>query len=749
MKAIIQHDERDCGAACLAMVAEHYGYSQSLNTYRDLTNTDQNGTSVYEIMRAAASVGLSADALSGNLGELFDSLKKNEFKAPFIAHIITEDNYSHFVVVSAMDEKRIHIYDPAKGKVTESLTDFACHWTGNIITFVKNSDFKKQRENEKGIFVFLPLLNGQFHKFIGIIILSFFISGVGIVGAFAFQFIIDHSLEMLASETEIGHKHDIEYLTNSEMLNRALERVSYYFEHLQADEIFSLFIWLIVFYAIAAIIQYIRGRLIISMTKQIDFGITMSYFNRITEMPISSVIRRKMGDYLSRYSDISLVRKAISTVIAMIIDLIMAVGCGLILYFQNTKLFFIAGAILLAYFVVVIFNKTKIKDSNRKYMERNAYVQSYMKESIDGIETLKSVNGEECAQNIMRKKFMHYIDAAVYKSHVVIAQEALVTCLETIGTAITLWSGFILVIQEQMTLGELITFYALLEYLITSVKNLTELQPVLQSGIVAGERLKDILNMSTEKTKGRSMETSKSIEGWSVSDVCFRYGIHDSLLKNVTFSFRKGDRIALIGESGSGKTTLAKLFVRFFEPESGHISIDGIDIKDYNIKSLRNAVAYVSNDKGLYSGTLYDNLSLGNPDCSDEWIQKICDIACISDLTEGFDKGKQFVIEEDGTNLSSGQKQRIMIARALLRKPKLIILDEATSNLDIHTETKILNAIENELKDITILMISHRASSIRKFDKIIVMQDGEIVGDGTNDELVGKCKFYDSLIDNK
>lgn len=749
MKAIIQHDERDCGAACLAMVAEHYGYSQSLNAYRDLTNTDQNGTSVYEIMRAAASVGLSAEALSGNLGELFDGLNKNEFKVPFIAHTITEDNYSHFVVVSAIDEKRIHIYDPAKGRVTESLTEFACDWTGNIITFVKNRDFKKQRGTKKGILGFLSLLNGQFHKFIGIIILSIFISGVGIVGAFAFQLIIDHSSEMVAPETETAHEHDIEFLTDSEMLNMVLEKASNYFEHLQADRVSSLFACLIVLYAIAAIIQYIRGRLIISMTKQIDFGITLPYFNKIVEMPISSVIRRKTGDYLSRYTDISSIREAISTAaIMMIIDMVMAVGCGLILYFQNTKLFFVAGAIILVYSVVVICNRTRIRDSNRKFMERNAYVQSYMKESIDEIETLKSVNAEECIQSIMRKKFVSYIDAAVHKSHIVMAQEVFATGLETIGIAIILWRGFIMVIQNQITLGELITFYALFGYLITPVKNLIELQPVLQSGTVAAERLRDVLDMPTEKTEGRSMGTSKSIESWKVSDVCFGYGSQDTLLKNITFSFRKGDRVALVGESGGGKTTLAKLFVRFFDPESGCILADGVDIKDYNIKSLRNVIAYVSNNTGLYSGTLYDNLMLGNPNCSDEWIQKICDIMGISDLVSS-DKGKQFVIEEDGANLSSGQKQRIVIARALLRKPKLIILDEATSNLDIHAEMKILNAIETELEDITILMISHRISSIKKFDKIVVMQGGKIVEEGINDELMGRCKFYDSLVDNK
>ena len=577
--------------------------------------------------------------------------------------------------------------------------------------------------------------------------LSFFISLVGIAGAFAFQLIIDNSSDMVVTEgIHEHHEHEIEFLTDSEILNTVLENISNYFEHMSVDTVASIFKWLIFLYLLAAVVQYFRGLLIIAMTKRIDLGITLPYFNRITKMPMSSIIKRRTGDYISRYSDIAPIREAVSTaVITMIIDVFMAVGCGLILVFQNTRLFMIAGIIVVIYSLVVILNRKRIKDSNRKFMERNAGVQAYIKESIDGIETIKALGATDHAQNTMNRKFRSYLDAAVRKSRIVMSQDAFVTGIETIGIAVILWSGFEMVIQGQMTLGALITFYALLGYLITPVKNLIEMQPVLQSGTVAYERLKDVLEMRVEETDWNDMNIPEYVSTWTVSDLCFRYGNQEQLLKNINFSFQKGERIAVVGESGCGKTTLSKLFVRLFEPESGSIMADGIDLRKYSIASLRNSIAYISGNTSLFSGSLYENLKLGCTEYSEEWINKICKITGVSDMIDGSQTGDSFVIEEGGINLSSGQRQRIAIARALLKKPELIILDEATSNLDIKTEAEILSSIEKEMGDVTIMMISHRISSISKFDRIIVMQEGMVVDEGTHDELKDRCELYENL----
>lgn len=732
MKLILQHDERDCGAACFAMISDHYGYSQSLNHFREMTSTSQDGTSAYYIKKAAEGLGLSSDVLSGSIKELSDSIRINEIRLPFIAQIITEDNYCHFIVVSSFSEDKIGIFDPANGKKIVTIEEFADSWTGNIINIVPTASFKKGKVKKKGLSAYYRLLKGQIREFFLIIILSLIISGIGIGAAFAFQLIIDHSSEIAidgsdeTADHHDHHKHEIEYLTDSKTLNNILEKASDYFESLTIDSISSIFLSLIILYAIAAMIQYIRSRLIITMSQKIDLGISIPYFDKIMDLPVSSIQKRRTGDYMSRYSDSTAIRNVISTAtITLIIDTIMAIGCSMILYFQNHELFTIVAIIMLLYTLIVLGNRKRIKKANNRFMEQSAYVQSSMKENIDAAETIKALNAEEQTKKNMNSAFGAYIEAAVRKSRITMTQDSIVAGIETIGISVILWKGFYLVAQGNMTLGSLITFYALLGYLITPVKNLIDVQPALQSGIVSAERLNDIMEMKSEESSGENMELLDPINSWEMKDISFHYGLQDNLLDNINIKFNKGEHIAIIGKSGCGKTTLAKLFTEMYEPETGHIYADGTDIRSYSVKSLRNTVQYVSGTPNLFSGTLKDNILFGNTDCSEQDISTICKITGVDTLINSFPGGESFMIEEGGSNLSTGQKQRIAITRALLKHPQMLILDEASSNLDSETEIGLFNKIKELSPDMILLVISHRTSAIKGFDRIIEIKDGK------------------------
>lgn len=745
MKIKLQHDERDCGAACLAMVAEHYGYVDSVKEFRKLANTAQDGTALDEMVRAAETIGFTAEALSGDIEDLCDEVDSGKIKLPFIAYVITKENYTHYVVVSRLDKNGVVIYDPAEGKIQVSVDDFANAWDNCIMTLTPSGTFKKHRNKSHDFLSFFSLLKGQGRRFVLIILISTLISGIGIAGAFAFQLIIDHSPEMVEVEGE--HGHDIEFLTENDALNDVLKWISNYFGHLTAERVSNIFVCLIALYIFAGIIQYIRGRLIIAMSKEIDMGLTLPYFNRIVDLPVSSVLTRKTGDYMSRYSDASAIRNAISAAtVTMIIDTMMAVGCGIILYFQNIRLFLIAIAIIALYTAIVLGNSKRIKDSNRVFMEQNAHIQSYLKESIDGIQAIKMVNASEQVKNIMSSKFHRYLAAAIKRSRIEMCQDVAVTVIETVGISVILWQGFTLVIQGTMSLGALITFYALLGYLITPVKNLIELQPVIQSAVVAAERMNDILDMETEDKSGKDMTAVQKTKEWRVNALNFRYGYRDLLLKGVGFSFQKGQKVAVVGKSGSGKTTLAKLFTRFYEPESGEIYADGVSIKEYSVDSLRKTMAYVSNDDSLFSGSLLDNLVLGVEKYSDEELEAVCKITRLDELFDDIYDVLQVRVEESGANLSSGQRQRIAIARALLRKPGLLILDEATANLDPRMEKEIMDAAKEYYPELTILMITHRLSTIMDCDRIIVLHEGQIAGDGIHSELQDTCQAYRDLM---
>ena len=749
MKTFLQHDERDCGAACLAMVADHYGYAQSINIFRELTSTDKDGTSIYGIIQAAKQIGFVSEALFGNMEELEHGIHNQDIKMPIIAHIITDDNYYHYIVVSAINNGIVSVLDPAKGKCTITQNDFIKHWTGNIITFQTTKSFQKRKRVKSGLLGFFSLLKGQSKRFIAIILISSIISVIGIMGAFIFQLIIDHLSEIVNSglSEHSEHIHDIEYLSDNEWINDALERITNAFEDLNVDSITVIFIGMICLYILSAIIQYVRGKLIIQMSKEIDLKLTLPYFNHIIDLPLPTVLRRKTGDYLSRYSDASSIRNAISTAtLTLILDTLMAAGCAIILYWQNPTLFLIATAIIVIYSCVILVNRKRISESNRTFMEKNAGVQSFMKESIDGIETVKSTNSEQQIKDKMSFKFYSFIDAAIKKSSIVVSQDALITGIETVGIAAILWKGFSMVLMGQTSLGSLVTFYILLGYFITPIKNLIELQPVMQSAIVAADRISDILESPIEDTKNTEKPLVSPIKQWTISNLSFRYGNGDLLLHNISFSFNQGDKIAIVGKSGSGKTTLAKLFARLYAPENGEILIDGTPLDDYSIRSIRDSIVYVSNNTSLFSGTIYDNLRIGNPNASEEEIQRLCETIGISQMIESLPMGYNFTIEESGTNLSSGQKQRIAIARALLMNPQLLILDEATANIDYEAECELMRAINELNSSITVLVISHKTTTIRNYNRILVIENGSVVGNGTHNDLVQNCPTYSRLI---
>ncbi len=744
MRFIKQHDERDCGAACISMIASHYGLKHPISKYRELTKTDQNGANLYGLCDAAKKIGFHAEALSGNIEDLLNGINNGDIKFPFIAHIINEDYMQHFIVVLNIKNGKFIIADPAKGKVKCTIEQFTNLWNGYIVTFEKNQEFRKGNFEKGGLKKFFGLLKGQYAKFITIIILSVIISAIGIMGAFVFQVTIDDFY--IAHETVIcedgctdEHEHVTEEaLEESEtILDKVLEFIID-----EASNFNAFFACLIGLYILQGLIQFTRGYLISLISKKIDMRLMIPYYDHIIDLPMSAVNTRKTGEYLSRFSDANAVREAVSgATLTLILDSFMVIACGVILYIENSKLFYISLIIIILYAVIVFCYKKPLENINREVMENNARVQSYLKESIDGIETVKSHTAEKNAKNQNNSKFTRLINA-VFKTNVIsISQDTLCNLVELVGTVIILWVGFGMVIANQVTVGSLITFYALLAYFTEPIKNLIGLQPMMQSAIIAAERLNDILDIPTE---GNDYIEDKqlSFESIKISNVDFRYGNRELILKNISFEIKKGERIAIVGESGCGKTTLAKLLLKFYTPENGEILIDNKKLSKTPTNSIRNSFSYIDQNIFLFSDTIKNNLLLGDTIASESEIIAACKATKADEFIESLPFGYETFLDENGKNLSGGQRQRLAIARALIRKPKLIIFDEATSNLDTITETAIKDTIFGLNKDLTCIIIAHRLSTIKNCDKIIVMSKGEIIEIGTHNELIAKRGKY-------
>lgn len=741
MKAILQHDERDCGPACLAMISTYYGLKMPISKYRELTKADRAGANLYGLVDGARQIGLKSEALSGTPDELMNAIYNGTIRFPFVAHVVSEGGMLHFIVIYGLKKGCFLVADPAKGKERLSSEHFFDSWTGYTVTFDKTDGFRPKNHVRGSRIKLLKLLQGQTSIIGWILLISIFVSAIGIAGSFTFQLVMDHYLdtpqpviENVESETLTADSSKQE----ETVLNRFVRSVS-----MQIPNLDILFGGMILLYLLSSGIQMIRGYLIATLSKRIDLKLTKDYFNQVLDLPVSAIADRKTGDYLTRFSDTSTIRYAISNAtITLLLDTGMVIVCGAILYLENSSLFLISFVMTAVYTVIVLIYRKPIEDSNRTVMENNAIVQSYVKESVEGIETIKASDAEKQIKDAANRKINSFMKSVFDNGLLAFSQDVLADAVELIGTAAILWYGFTAVKEGQLLVGELVTFYALLAYFTEPVKNLIELQPTLQTAKVAVDRLNDIMDLQTEEST-MDVEPVERISEIEFKNVDFRYGNHFLVLKDVSMKIRRGEKVAIVGESGSGKTTIAKLLLRYYSPESGEIQINGKSIDEYNLHSLRESVAYVDQNTFLFSDTIINNLRLGNPDVTEEEIYHACRMAHAEEFIMELPMGYDTPIDENGMNLSGGQRQRLAIARALLKRPKLLILDEATSNLDTITESSIKNMVFDLSDETTCIIIAHRLSTIKNCDKIYVLEKGSIEEEGAfNDLLQRKGKLY-------
>ena len=492
----------------------------------------------------------------------------------------------------------------------------------------------------------------------------------------------------------------------------------------------------------------IRSHLLLYLSQKLDIALLLGYYNHILKLPMNFFGTRKVGEIISRFNDASKVRDAISgATLTIMIDTLMAVAGGIILYIQNGYMFAVTLVVVVLYFIIVFSFNSWYKKLNQDQMENNAQLTSYMVESLNGIQTIKAYNAERKVNLEAETKFIRLLRSVFKLSWVSNLQGSLVGFIELTGGIVILWVGAYSVIKGKLTIGQLITFNSLLAYFLDPVKNLINLQPQMQTAIVAADRLGEILDLEPERTSSEEKKLNPgSLQGdiW-YKNVTFRYGTRRPVLEHISINVKQGQKIALVGESGSGKTTLVKLLLNLYSPEEGEILINGNNIKDINLESLRDKIAYIPQETFLFSGSIMDNLTLGLDDVTTEDVIEASKKASAHDFINEMPLRYESRLEENGSNLSGGQRQRLAIARAILKKPDILILDEATSNLDSITERAIQETIDEYAKDMSTIIIAHRLSTIKRCDMIYVMEKGKIVEAGSHDQLLGFDGMYARL----
>lgn len=708
-KCISQNDETDCGPACLAAIFRKYGLRVSIAKIRDIAGTDRQGTSAFGLVKVIEYYGFQQKVVEADKEALTTKLP-----LPAIAHVVIDDSLLHYVVVTKIKGDIVVVSDPAKGIVKYKKEDFIKIWTNVLILIAPTIKSQKGNKKQSTLLSFFCLLISQKWLLLRIFILSMILTSIGIITSFYYQILMDNIVPS----------------SSLEMLN------------------YVSVITLCLFFVQIGL-NFLRGFLIVKLEQNIDIPIMLGYYNHALILPMKFYSMRDTGEIISRFNDASSIRDIVSEAsLTIMMDTIMAVVGAVVLFNSNKLLFLISVVMLILYGIIVFVYNKPIKKINRKIMEMNSKVTSQFIETINGIETIKAFNQEENEKEKTDKLYRKFLKRVFNGDVLSLSQQTVTMFVAVVGELVILWVGATYVIKGELTIGELITFNALLGYFIEPIKNLINLQPQIQTAVVAADRLGEILDISPEYENNDMCTTYDSeikFDNLIISHLNFRYGTRDLVLKDINLEIKHGEKIAFVGESGSGKTTLAKLLVRLYEQEKGNIKLDSVDIRDFPISQIRYNFSYISQNAFLFSGTIKENLLFGNSEASDNDILRVCKTCELEEYINSLPLKYNTRIEENGKNLSGGQKQRLAIARALIKNPKILIMDEATSNLDYITEKTIENTINKFSKNMTTIIIAHRLSTIKDCDKIFVFKDGQIVETGNHSDLLKQRGYYHQL----
>lgn len=685
IKFLEQPDEKDCGPTCLAMLSKYWGKNVSIAKIREYTKTDLYGTNVLGMIQGGKKIGLD---IEGFKAESFDDLYK--ISTPFIIHVVKDNQLEHFVIIEKIKKDKVYIIDPAYGRSVQSQEELLKSWSKVVLTVEKNKEFNTV-DNSPSFYKFFKEMLFSNKKYIMIIFLcSIFISIISIIGSFYFKFLVDDIIP-----TNIIGK-----------LN-------------------NLSLGILVLYICYLILSYIRYQLILKMGLKISKTLMLDYYNHILTLPKKFFETRKEGEILSRFRDTEYIREAFSSItVTLIMDMILVCIGGVILFSQSIELFFVVLVLIPIYIGLVIFFKGPFEKYNREEMEANSELSSQFIEGVRGIDVLKSHTSESLYFKKIRGSFEKLLNKAYVLGKYSNIQLSIKDFMGLFTILIILWIGSFKVMDNQLSLGELLTFNALVVYFIDPLERLIQSQLTIQSAIVATRRVVEILDL--EKEQSLKLNNIENIESIKIDSLGFNYGYRNEILKNININIKKNTSTAIIGESGSGKSTLVKLLLKYYSPSSGKILINNSDITNISTQDIRKCIGYVPQAAFLFFGSIKDNLTLNRNDTfKDSEIIRACKIAKIHDFIINLPQGYNTILENNGENLSGGQKQRIEIARAILKNPDVLILDEPTSSLDVYTSQAIIDNIL--MLNITTIVITHEINLIENFDEIITMSEGKVV----------------------
>jgi len=494
-----------------------------------------------------------------------------------------------------------------------------------------------------------------------------------------------------------------------------------------------------------AVLTTLRTYLFVDTTNRIDMGLGSQIIDHLLRLPLRYFERRPVGELSTRINELENIRQFLTgTALTVGLDALFSVVYIGVMLIYSWLLTLVALSTIPVFVIITLVASPTISRQLRAKAERNAETQSYLVEVMSGIQTVKAQNIELRSRFSWQERYARFV-AAGFKTVVTSTlANSTSSFLNKLSSLLVLWVGAYLVLQGELTLGELIAFRIISGYVTSPILRLAQLWQSFQETALSLERLSDIVDTPQEGETDRYNIPLPAIKGAvKYENVSFRFGTSGPLqLSNVNLEFEPGKFVGIVGQSGSGKSTMMKLLLRLYETESGRILIDGYDIAKVELYSLRRQIGVVPQETLLFDGSVQENIALTNPDATTEEIIEAAQVACAHEFIMNLPNGYNTRVGERGSALSGGQRQRIAIARSVLQRPKLLVLDEATSALDYPTERQICLNLAKAFKGDTVFFITHRLNTVSNADMIVVMDNSRVIEQGSHHELMAAKGHY-------
>jgi len=679
---VLQDGIKECGAACLLSIIKHYGGNVSLERLLELTKTTKEGTNFYNLQVAAKEIGLISK------GYKIDNIYKlHELEKPFISQIVI-NNYKHFVVVYKIKNNKITIMDPAKGMIKLNIDEFNKLWTGYILVIEPYKKLPIYNENNYIISILKEIILNNKKIIINLFSLTIIVTLFTCIYSYYFKIIIDNILT-----------------TNK--LNLLIITIIFL-------QIFSIKIF----------VEYLRNNLLLYLNQKLDLSIITTTTNKIISLPYSYYKNKTTGEMISRINDLFYIKNVISKIIVTIfLDIILSLVTMIILFNINKTMSIYLIIIIIIYIVIFLIFRKSIKDMTNIIQEDNSKINSLLVESISSYETIKGLNIEKIFQKKINNLYLNSINNNLNFNKLINTQELFLDLFEGIILLFVIYLGSTYIMDKSLTIGSLITFNSLVYYFISPIRNSLDFYKEFFYVNNSIKRINNILNYKYQKLDNKTnLEVNGNI---TIKNLEFSYNNKSNIINNITLNIKDKDKVLILGPSGSGKSTLLKLLYKYYNVKRDKIYLNNYDINDYSLQDIRENITYISQNEVLYNDTIRNNIILDR-NITDEEFLKVCNMVYVCDIVKDNLLSYNYVLEESGANLSGGQRQRIVLARSLLKKSKIILIDEGLNEIDINLERKILKNIFSYYKDKTIIIVSHRLDNIDLYDKVINVENGEV-----------------------